>query len=341
MRASITHIDYERLSAYLDGQLSSREQLKMEDSLRTRPDLISALEELRQTRELIRLSPKKIAPRNFTLTPAMLEQAGGNKQYRFQKLFPTFSFASAIASIGLVIALFFDLFPGVHISPTASMDESQEVALEAPAPSRDFVPEMSGAEILEEKTVMEEDAIEEDIESETAIVEMAPEEMTGKFAVGGTGGGAPMSEIHPDYGSISGVYAQPPQAFGRGGDGIDYIDKGYGGGPIIIPFNGIELGVNTADASELNNHRVENSYTSPIESEGPILGIPSDEVKGEIIIRSGWGLSVEKSEVRSSGDLDSQRQFEFPSISLLRVLEIILAGLAVAFAATAWIVRRR
>jgi anti-sigma factor RsiW len=64
--------DLELLSAYLDGELKPAETLRLETRLKTDPELVSALEDLRATRALLRKLPLRKAPRNFTLTRQMV-----------------------------------------------------------------------------------------------------------------------------------------------------------------------------------------------------------------------------------------------------------------------------
>ena len=64
--------DWETLSAYLDGQLTPRELTHLETRLSSDPELRTALEELRQTRGVLRSLPKLRVPRNFTLSPEMV-----------------------------------------------------------------------------------------------------------------------------------------------------------------------------------------------------------------------------------------------------------------------------
>ncbi|MCJ7658985.1 MAG: hypothetical protein MUO67_07530 [Anaerolineales bacterium] len=72
MKNQIKSRDWEALSTYLDGQLSNREHTRLEARLKSDPDLQSALEDLRQTRSVIRSLPKLRVPRNFSLTPEMV-----------------------------------------------------------------------------------------------------------------------------------------------------------------------------------------------------------------------------------------------------------------------------
>ena len=69
--AMISRNDTEAISAYLDGQLSPREQAQLEARLRREPALHAELEALDRTRSLLKAAPHYRAPRNFTLTPEM------------------------------------------------------------------------------------------------------------------------------------------------------------------------------------------------------------------------------------------------------------------------------
>jgi anti-sigma factor RsiW len=64
--------DIERLSSYLDGQLSAAESARLESHLSSDPELASAFEDLRAARGILRKLPARKAPRNFTLTRQMV-----------------------------------------------------------------------------------------------------------------------------------------------------------------------------------------------------------------------------------------------------------------------------
>lgn len=69
---NLTDMDYELLSAYLDDALTAEERTRLEQRLVAEPDLRRELSALRQTVALIKQLPAIKAPRDFTLTPAML-----------------------------------------------------------------------------------------------------------------------------------------------------------------------------------------------------------------------------------------------------------------------------
>ncbi len=92
--------DVEQLSALLDGKLSQADSAKLESRLRTDPNLQAILDDLTQTRSLLRRLPKRKAPRNFTLTPAM---AGVRPPV--PRAVPTLRFATLLATFLLVFSL--------------------------------------------------------------------------------------------------------------------------------------------------------------------------------------------------------------------------------------------
>jgi len=92
--------DLEQLSAYLDGQLSQSSRARLEIRIQSDPALASALEELRQTRTILRHTPQRRAPRNFTLNPGM---AGIRPPV--PRLVPVLSWASAVAMLFFIFTL--------------------------------------------------------------------------------------------------------------------------------------------------------------------------------------------------------------------------------------------
>jgi len=97
--------DIEQLSAFLDGQLSQAKKTRLEARLKSDPALTAALEELRQTRNLLRQTPRRRVPRNFILTPKM---AGIRPPV--PRAVPVLSWASAIAVLLFIISLGSNLF---------------------------------------------------------------------------------------------------------------------------------------------------------------------------------------------------------------------------------------
>jgi anti-sigma factor RsiW len=100
MTTSPSFRDIEQLSAYLDDQLPQAERTRLEIRLKSDPALTAALEDLRQTRALLRRTPRRRAPRNFTLSPRM---AGIRPPV--PRLVPVLSWASAVAMVLFVFTL--------------------------------------------------------------------------------------------------------------------------------------------------------------------------------------------------------------------------------------------
>jgi hypothetical protein len=114
MMNRISTRDWEALSAYLDGQLPVRETGRLERRLAADPNLQEALEDLQNTRALVRNIPRLRAPRNFTLTPEMV----GMRQPR-PPAYPAFQLASVLATILFVLVMVGDFLfiPGVAMAP--------------------------------------------------------------------------------------------------------------------------------------------------------------------------------------------------------------------------------
>lgn len=62
----------ERLSAYLDGELTPAEARTLKVQIEEQPHLRQELEEMRMTREVMRSVPLQTPPRNYLLTPSMV-----------------------------------------------------------------------------------------------------------------------------------------------------------------------------------------------------------------------------------------------------------------------------
>jgi len=140
MTQPINPREQEMLSAFLDNALKPRERQQLESQLQTRPELRAALNELRQTQQLLRQAPTLRAPRNFTLTP---EMAG--LRTRPPRVYPAFQWAFALASFLFVLVLAGELFSrtptGANPVAMAPAAESVVVQEEAPMEAVDTAPE--------------------------------------------------------------------------------------------------------------------------------------------------------------------------------------------------------
>ena len=124
--------DLEQLSAYLDQQLSSNERQKLEARLQRETLLFQTLQDLRQTRALLRSLPRRRAPRNYTLSAQTAAQIRRPQRLPFWQQAPAWGFASALAGL-LLVAFFFGELLGVF---TPALP--QTAVLEAPALAEAF-----------------------------------------------------------------------------------------------------------------------------------------------------------------------------------------------------------
>lgn len=182
MNKPLSSRDLENLSAYLDSQMTPSERSRLEAQLAVNPGLQTALDDLRQTRQLIRSLPKVKAPRNFTLKPSMLPARPPRPVFSLGAL--SFSAFSALAAI-LLLVFFIGDFMGYFTPSSLALNasESQNLSPEA----------VALATSMEEQT-------DRSTASAPAVM-LAPQvENTG---MGGGGGGVedsgtPQADIVPD-----------------------------------------------------------------------------------------------------------------------------------------------
>ncbi|MCJ7709097.1 MAG: zf-HC2 domain-containing protein [Anaerolineales bacterium] len=138
--------DLEKLSAYLDGELTPAEAARLDARLREEAPLAEALAEMRATKRALGLLPMLRPPRNFTLTP---EMAGIREPRRY----PVLRWASALATLAFMAACGLDAFGvlsrGVSFgasAPAPMAAEMQSAVLEATATEPANVPPTAAAE---------------------------------------------------------------------------------------------------------------------------------------------------------------------------------------------------
>jgi hypothetical protein len=112
--------DIEKLSAFIDGELSKREISRLETRLAEDRELQQMLRELKATRGLISALPKVRPPQQFTLTE---EMAGNRKR---SNVYPIFRFATVVAVVAFAVLVGLDAFMRLglassRMSPQAPM----------------------------------------------------------------------------------------------------------------------------------------------------------------------------------------------------------------------------
>ena len=148
----IARNDLERLSAFLDGELSRAKADQLEARLATDRQLSGALEALRATSEVVGSLPEIHPPRSFALTPEMV---------RPRRAYPILQFSTAMAALGFVLVIGADLLVGNSAggssqAPVQSffaadqlteqqLGESAPAAAEAPAVEGSIAEEAEGS----------------------------------------------------------------------------------------------------------------------------------------------------------------------------------------------------
>jgi hypothetical protein len=134
MTKNISLREWEALSAFLDNQLNEKDRRRLEARLKQDADLQEALSGLRQTRAVLRSQPKVRAPRNFTLTPAMVGQKSQARSV--PRTYPMFRMASALATLLFVFFFVGDLFSAAPAVPpqdfALTSDEMERRAMAPP-----------------------------------------------------------------------------------------------------------------------------------------------------------------------------------------------------------------
>jgi hypothetical protein len=170
----ISNRDWGQLSAFLDGELSRRDKIQLEKRMKVNPDLQAALEELKITKQILSKTPLIPIPRNFTLSSAQIGIKTRQPVYRRYRL------AAALMSfvfIGVLILDFGGIFLGGTFAP-AMAPKSQEVFFDTAGESA--VDEMEEPALMAADAEAESDrafAEEVSVPSETAdaVVEVMEE----------------------------------------------------------------------------------------------------------------------------------------------------------------------
>jgi len=125
MNRQLSPKDWQLLSEYVDEQLSARQKEALEQRLQVNAELRQGLEEMRQTRIILRSLPRRKVPHNFTLTRAMAAEAHVRSSW-----VPVLSYSSFLSLAVVIITVIFQLLP----SALPMANQAPMVAMKAAAP---------------------------------------------------------------------------------------------------------------------------------------------------------------------------------------------------------------
>ncbi len=111
MRKKLSLRELQLLSAYLDGEISKKDQRHVERLLSDHPAATSSLEKLRQVKDVIKLLPIHKVPRNFTITTGEVSRS------LIPDLAGVLRYASAVSAVLLAVVLAFDFISPYQLAP--------------------------------------------------------------------------------------------------------------------------------------------------------------------------------------------------------------------------------
>ena len=311
--------EFEKLSAYVDGQLSARKMAVLEKKIRSNAVYQETLAELQETKRLLRSVPLKQVPHNFTLT----SQMAGIRTARPAHLFPVLSISSAVAGVLVVVSLAIEML-GAPLLAGARMP-------------------MMAKEVPEAAIVFESEDMESVVTTETPMIIQWNESGAADQAAGKGGGAdagiAPSGEAVTDEMVEREEAAEAPQAEIMAEEAAP---KAVEEEALEAAPDTFELQTQQDAPSALDVYPTQPAEAAPMpedglltneaqprtlsEGEGPILGLPSVEEEGMMTV-------PETHEV--------QPVERVSRLSTLRIVQIILAIFAVVGGLLAVVLKRR
>ena len=335
MTKQISNRDWERLSAYLDQQLSPKEIAALEMRLQTGSILQEALQELQISRNALKQLPLLKAPRNFTLTPQMV----GIQKPITLRWYPVLRFASVLTSILFVVIVVGDL-----LNVGTSMSR-QEIVAPALAPAGEIMVEESvELDIVsdDELSAPESELQASESEPDAALESLAAEKSTGNLSdepAVGFAEPAPLVEEadlqEPEL-SPTVSLASEPAPLAEESD-----------------FQEPEMSPTMPDAAEsapiieeLETQERDSSATDSTVIEEPTLFEGSDSQASEIIPEAPSEQLAEGENLSEYSNLSREEQstptaYQFSSNFWLPIVEIVLGLIAVGTTIIAIYLRKR
>jgi hypothetical protein len=135
--------DFDRLSAYLDKQLSPVEKAGLEARLEREPELKAALDDFRMTVRALRSLPAVKPPRNFTISQAQARAIAPPR-----RVFPALRLATALAAFVFVAVIVGDFATNLASPAAAPEVPVTVVAQKSAAPTETLAPLAAAQEAI-------------------------------------------------------------------------------------------------------------------------------------------------------------------------------------------------
>lgn len=337
MNSDLPFREYERFSAYLDGQLSPQEVSRLEEDLRRNPQWQLALDELRETRALLRKAPRYRAPRNFTLTPEMVGKTARQGFFSFLSV----RLAASLATLALVSALILQFLPALRFAVPMGAAAPARAPQAQQAPAMEFAPQATQPASLAPENQLR--VAMEPTATAPIILWNAPGILGGMGggggAIEGEGGGAMKAAGAPSGEGIV-TYNQETTAKGMGGGAGETTTGPVPQGQGIVQYGDqpapgtIPPVVPSEETVRALQSEATPAPAQPLEGSGPILGVPAPEEAGQVI-------------ALVPAPQESAREFAAPVQAApsfwtsQRIAQAILLALAVLFGGLALRLRRK
>ncbi|MCD4752477.1 MAG: hypothetical protein K8R40_05360 [Anaerolineaceae bacterium] len=166
--------DWHIISAYLDGQLTEKQETAFEERLTQETDLRDALRQIEWTKTVLRKAPRREVPHHFILTRQMAAEAKRHQT----RVVRQYGLVSGIASLTFLILAGFQLLPlfKIGMAPNFAMAPKEALMEESMMMEAEAIEELAveeGMQMQEAPVVEAEPA--EDVEAADKMAEGAEE----------------------------------------------------------------------------------------------------------------------------------------------------------------------
>ncbi|MDO9546368.1 MAG: hypothetical protein Q7J07_06425, partial [Pelolinea sp.] len=237
--------DHQLLSAYIDGELSSKDKKYVERLLSENSNVLKTIEKIKKVKALLKYLPTRKVPRNFTIT------AQKTRRFYLPSFAGVFRYSTAVSAVLLVIVLTLDYF-SLFQTPTN---------------------QLSKASLAEKLTMVEDTGVEVGRSAPIITWHPAYPQVAEGFGYEGGGGdssgmgGMPPQPLIPDSLDV------PQESFSA------QIPIPEAETPLI---EGEQLPQVVEEQPQSDTERSALESKSPVYGNGPILGIRPVEEQGEI-----------------------------------------------------------